>query len=76
MAMGGTPPLPPLKVLALADRLQWACEDEECLAVVGALDDCWREMQQKKAGMKNPTVVGLVLITALALPRHTKPSRT
>lgn len=48
MAMGGTPPLPPLKVLALADRLQWACEDQECLTVVGALDDCWREMQQKQ----------------------------
>ena len=44
MAMGGTPPLNPIDVLDLSERLRWPVEPDECLQVIGAIDDTWREL--------------------------------
>ena len=43
-AMAGVPPLPPLDILETAERLRWPCDPDECLEVVAAMDDCYREM--------------------------------
>jgi hypothetical protein len=42
--MGGTPPLNPIDVLDLSERLRWPVEPDECLQVIGAIDDTWREL--------------------------------
>lgn len=44
VSMSGVPALNPLDVLDLADRLQWPGEPDECLHVISAMDDTWREM--------------------------------
>ena len=44
--MGGIAPINPVTALELADRLQWPCEAEECLTVIMALDDQFRELNQ------------------------------
>lgn len=46
-AMGGIPPINPSTTLDLADRLQWPCEADECLTVIMAMDDQFREMNQQ-----------------------------
>ncbi|RUR26846.1 hypothetical protein ELY33_17205 [Vreelandella andesensis] len=46
-SMGGVPPINPVTVLDLADRLQWPCQPDEALTVIIAMDDEWRSMQQK-----------------------------
>lgn len=45
-SMGGIAPINPVTALELADRLQWPCEAEECLTVIMALDDSYRELNQ------------------------------
>ncbi|ASK18379.1 hypothetical protein [Halomonas sp. N3-2A] len=47
-SMGGIAQIPPTKMLYLSDRLGWACEDEELLAVIDAMDDAYRELHQSK----------------------------
>jgi len=45
--MGGLMPLPPLDILSMAERLQWPCQPDECLEVIGALDDDYRAKHAK-----------------------------
>lgn len=47
-SMGGIAQIPPTKMLYLSDRLGWACEDEELLAVIDAMDAAYREIHQPK----------------------------
>lgn len=49
-SMGGVPQLNPLDVLALSERLQWPVEPDECLHVISAMDDTYREMAAKDGG--------------------------
>ena len=46
-SMGGLMPLPPLDILETAERLDWPCQPDECLEVIGALDDAYRERNEK-----------------------------
>lgn len=43
-SMGGVPPINPVTVLDMAERLQWPCEPEEAITVILALDDQFREL--------------------------------
>ncbi len=45
IAMGGLPPLPPLDIMEIIDRLRLPCDYEEALEVIGAMDDEWRSLQ-------------------------------
>lgn len=47
--MGGIPPLSPVDILDVAERLSWPCEPHECMEVITALDDDYRERNEKKS---------------------------
>jgi len=42
--MSGIPCLPPLDILDTAERLGWPCEPYECIEVITAMDDQWRDL--------------------------------
>lgn len=44
--MGGLAWLPPLDILDTAERLQWPCQPDECIEVITAMDDMYRELNQ------------------------------
>lgn len=44
--MAGAMPLNPLDVLDMADRLEWPCQPDECIEVITAMDDMYRELNQ------------------------------
>lgn len=45
-SMGGILPLNPVVIMDMADRLEWPCEYRECVEVLCAVDDTYREMNQ------------------------------
>lgn len=45
--MGGMPPINPIDMLALSERLGWPAEDEDVIAVLCAIDDACRELHAK-----------------------------
>ncbi|WP_178338778.1 hypothetical protein [Marinobacter nauticus] len=45
-------PLPPLDILETAERLDWPCQPDECLEVITAIDDDYRD-RNEKGGQQN-----------------------
>ena len=41
------PPISPVTVLDLRERLCWPAEPDEAVAVICAMDDAWRELHSK-----------------------------
>jgi hypothetical protein len=47
-AMSGIPPINPLSILDLRERLYWPAEPMEAVQVVVAMDDEYRRLQDEK----------------------------
>lgn len=45
--MGGIAPLNPIAILDLRERLYWPAEPEEAVHVLCAMDDEWRQINDK-----------------------------
>lgn len=41
VGMSGIAYLPPLDILSMAEKLNWPCLPDECLAVITAMDDAY-----------------------------------
>ncbi|MFG6139511.1 hypothetical protein [Halomonas sp. B23F22_10] len=50
LAMGGIPPISPVTILDLRERLRWPAEPDEAVAVLCAMDDAFREMHASSGG--------------------------
>lgn len=46
LGMSGIAYLPPLDILDTAERLNWPCQPDECLAVIMAMDDAYIQMNK------------------------------
>lgn len=46
-AMRGIPPVSPVTILDLRERLRWPAEPDEAVAVICAMDNVWRELHSK-----------------------------
>lgn len=48
-AMSGIPPLNPIDILDLSERLDWPAEPDECVQVITAMDDAFRDLQSNNS---------------------------